>query len=347
MATSSTRSRVPGEERVFSLVLALVATSNGLTRGELLSSVYGYADRYVTGRESAAIERQFERDKEQLRQLGIPIETIDTPGSPGDNRLTRYRISKERLQLPASLRFTEAELTVLRLGALAWSEGSLGAHSRWATMRLASLTSTPDLRLLGIAPQISFPEPGAVVLQQAIDERRTVQFDYRLPQHESALRRHVAPLRLHRAHGRWHLIAWDFERDGDRVFLLSRITSEIAIENKHFEPSLFDRVDPSIERLLAIADAQRVRVIACRGSAAESRLLARSETVGFSPTGDPIFEFGSLDLHELADELLSFGDDVTALWTEDLRELMVERLQLIADQHLANDTGGGTRDETA
>ena len=85
---------------MFSLVLALVASPQGLTKRDLLSTVYGYADRYAHGEVDVALERQFERDKDQLRELGIPIETIDSPLESGNNKLTRYRISRLVMQMP-------------------------------------------------------------------------------------------------------------------------------------------------------------------------------------------------------------------------------------------------------
>ena len=91
MTGSSAPKRVPSEERVFSLVLALVASPQGLTKSELLSSVYGYSQRYDRGVIDSSLERQFERDKAQVRELGIPVETIDSPLEPGNNQLTRYR----------------------------------------------------------------------------------------------------------------------------------------------------------------------------------------------------------------------------------------------------------------
>ena len=104
------RARVSGEKRVFSLLLALVASPHGATKRELLSTVYGYAERYRSGTSISALERQFERDKEQLRTLGIPLETLDSPLEPGNTQLTRYRIPKDRLEVPANVRFTDREL---------------------------------------------------------------------------------------------------------------------------------------------------------------------------------------------------------------------------------------------
>jgi len=76
---------VPVEERLFSLVLALLATQTGLTKNEILSTVQGYRQQYSSGGGNASLERQFERDKDNIRELGVPLETIEQPGEPGNN----------------------------------------------------------------------------------------------------------------------------------------------------------------------------------------------------------------------------------------------------------------------
>ena len=80
---------IPVEERLFSLVLALLATENGLTKAEILETVQGYRQRYKVGDENANLERQFERDKDDIRDLGVPLETIDSPGDAGNNQTLR------------------------------------------------------------------------------------------------------------------------------------------------------------------------------------------------------------------------------------------------------------------
>lgn len=333
--SSSSVGRVPSEERVFSLVLALVASPQGLTKSDLLSSVYGYAQRYDTSRPDPAIERQFERDKAQVRQLGIPIETIDAPLEPGNNQLTRYRISKQRLQLPEEVRFTAEELMLLRLASLAWSDGSMGEQSRWATMKLTSLGVHLDVRHLGIAPRIGILEPAAPALQSAIDETRVVRFDYQLVGRSSPLERRLAPLRLHRAEGRWHLIAYDLEREAYRIFLLSRVASAVRIERATFDSSLFEGVDAELTRLLQRGEWQRATVSVGRGSAAEARLEPRG--VSSRPDGviedSTLLEFGTLDLSALAAELAGYGEEVQVLAPYSLRADVAKILELVHSQH--------------
>lgn len=336
MASSSADRRVPSEERLFSLVLALVASPQGLTKSELLSSVYGYAERYDSARPDPTIERQFERDKVQVRLLGIPVETIDAPLEPGNNQLTRYRISKDRLQLPAEVRFTSEELTLLKLASLAWSEGSLDAQSRWATMKLTTLGVNLDVRHLGIAPRIGILEPAAPALQTSINEGRVARFDYQLPDRAVPLQRRIAPLRMHRAEGRWHLIAYDLEREAYRVFLLSRIASEVHVEAKKFDPALFDGLEAELARLLRMHETQRAKVLVARGSAAEARLEARGSSQPSENATDEttVVEFGTLDLHALASELAGYGADVQVLSPSSLRAGVAQILELVQQQHL-------------
>jgi proteasome accessory factor B len=82
--------RVPVEERLFSLVLALLATDTGLTKTEILSTVQGYRQRWSSG-DNAALERQFERDKDDIRELGVPLEMHTSCRSTSRSRQKRQR----------------------------------------------------------------------------------------------------------------------------------------------------------------------------------------------------------------------------------------------------------------
>lgn len=333
------RSTVPSEQRLFSLVLALVVSPFGATKRELLSSVYGYADRYQHGETSVALEKQFERDKDQLRSLGIQIEAFDDPQEAGNNHLTRYRISKDRLQFPADLRFSERELMLLRLAALAWSEGSLSAESRRAAMKLEALGAGLDVQHLGIAPRLGTAEAAAAPLQQAIDAGRAVRFAYRLPDRDEPLARHVAPLRLHRAEGRWHLVSWDLDRDAARTFLLARIEGRVQQLNEPFDPELRTRADSAVADLERLRHERRAVLRVRKGSIAEARLSSRAgidasrASVRCAASDHVEIEVGVLDPHVFASELIGYGADVSVCEPESLRELVVAGLRRIAAVH--------------
>ncbi|MEJ6489279.1 WYL domain-containing protein [Leucobacter sp. USCH14] len=334
---SKARSAVPSEQRLFSLVLALVVSPFGATKRELLSSVYGYADRYRHGEITPALEKQFERDKEQLRSLGIHVDAFEDPGDVGNNQHTRYRISKELLQFPADLRFSERELMLLRLAALAWSEGSLSAESRRAAMKLEALGAGLDVQHLGIAPKLGSAEPAAAPLQRAIDAGRAVSFDYRLPDRTAALPRRVAPLRLHRAEGRWHLVSWDLERDAARTFLLARIEGRVQQLPEAFAPELRARADAAVADLEQLRAHRRAVLCVRRGSIAEARLSTRSdgapEPTSCGAEDHRGIEVGVLDLHIFANELIGYGADVSVCEPTQLRDLVVAGLRRIAEVH--------------
>ena len=129
-------SRIPVEERLFSLVLALLATETGLTKNEVLSTVQGYRQRYSAGGDNANLERQFERDKDDIRDLGVPLETVDSPGKAGNNQNLRYRIPRGSYELPSDITFSAEETTLLNLAAMVWREGSLSGESRRAMIKL-------------------------------------------------------------------------------------------------------------------------------------------------------------------------------------------------------------------
>lgn len=323
---------IAAEERVFSLILALVASPNGLTKHELLSSVHGYANEYSAGGDNASLERKFERDKDQLRTLGIPLETIDSPNEPGNNQLTRYRISKNRLQLPATLRFTREELMLLRAAALSWSEGSLSQEARRAVIKLDSLGTEVDTRQLGVAPSLNIDEPYAVELQQAIQSGHSVEFRYRRPDQAVATRRTVAPLRLHRADGRWHLVAHDFGRDAPRVFLLRRILGPLKRSRSAVRPEMSDDVAAAIDELERLQSRQPATVMVKRGSVAAARLDPRARARDHADEYDTL-RINTLDYRALAEELVGYGPDVKVLGPSQLDTMVRSIIEEILTMH--------------
>ncbi|MHA3722354.1 helix-turn-helix transcriptional regulator [Leucobacter sp. HY1910] len=353
----SARERVPSEQRLFSLVLALVVSPSGVTKRDLLRSVHGYADRYEFGGLNASLERQFERDKEQLRALGIHVETRDSPLEPGNNQLTRYRISKHRLQFPAGLQFDAHELTLLRLAAIAWSEGSMSEGSRHAVVKLEALGAGLDVRHLGVAPKLGPIEPGAGDLQRAIDAGRTVSFDYTNPGRDAPHPRRVAPLALHRAHGRWHLLGWDIERDAARVFLLARISGPVRRERSAIGAHLREMSTQITARMITelgeLAAKQQAQLRVRADSVAEARLRAlqgaRDSTCDgtcddgalepgepgepVEPARDRMIEVPYLDAHLLAAQLVEYGPDVAVVSPPELRTLVVDALRAITAAH--------------
>ena len=323
--------RIPVEDRLFSLVLALLATEAGLLKSEILSSVRGYAERYDESGRNANLERQFERDKDDIRELGIPLETVESPDRPGDNQALRYRIPKGQYDLPDEVRFTPDELALLGLAAEVWREASLSADSQRALTKLRSLGIEPREPVIGYAPRLRVRDAAFEPLRQALDKRQSVRFRYFKPGEGAARERTVDPLAVVLHEGRWHLHAYDRDAHGPRTFLLSRIVGRV-------EPvpgMTFDAPPPGIQdRILAELDELRLRNAAdlavTAGSDAEVRLgkraVLRDEDSG-------VIRLHYTDAAVFADELAAYGPEVRVIGPATLRDAVRERLAAVVAAH--------------
>jgi proteasome accessory factor B len=120
-------------ERLLSLVVCLLSARRYLTATQIRAAVPGYPDSFD------AFKRMFERDKEELRELGIPLET----GSGADDELG-YRISRQAYELP-DIRLEPDEVAVLGLAARVWRRAELAGAADGALLKLraAGVDSEP------------------------------------------------------------------------------------------------------------------------------------------------------------------------------------------------------------
>lgn len=311
-------------------MLALLATQTGLTKNEILSTVQGYRQQFSRDGANASLERQFERDKDNIRELGVPLETIEQPGEPGNNQSMRYRIPKGAYELPADVRFTPAELSLLSLAATVWREGSLSGQSQRAMTKLRSLGIDPDEPIIGYAPRLRTRETSFEPLDAALERRAVVSFPYLKPGEQRPRVRTVAPLALVQHEGRWHLYATDRTVDEPRTFLLSRIVGQVKPTGAIFAAEDRDNAAEAIEGLRRVSASQRALVRVQPGSDAAARLGNRYH-VG---TADPAeLTIPYLDLNILADELAGFGPEVLVLDPPTLIDAVSTRLALVVARH--------------
>ncbi|MEO5533539.1 MAG: WYL domain-containing protein [Pseudolysinimonas sp.] len=328
-----TQTAVPVEERLFSLVLALLATETGLTKNEILSTVQGYRQRFKSGGDNANLERQFERDKDDIRDLGVPLETLDSPGEVGNNQTLRYRIPKGAYELPADVTFTPDETALLNLAAMVWREGSLSGESRRALLKLRSMGVEAEEPLLGYAPRLRLRDPAFEPLNSAIEKRLTVRFGYLKPGEERASDREVIPLALVQYQGRWHLSGEEI--GGDRkTFLLRRIVGAVTT-GKAATVRDGDHAAEALAGLEAVWEANVAELEIVGGTDAATRLAHRRRA---EITGDrAIVHF--VDVNILADELAGFGPEVLVLSPPTLRDAVRDRLARVAADHEASSHG--------
>ncbi|GAA1527798.1 proteasome accessory factor B [Microbacterium ginsengiterrae] len=328
--------RIPPEERQTNLVVALMATEIGLTKQQILDSVSGYRQRAQTGARADALEKMFERDKDELRSLGVPIETIGDSSDPNDLREARYRIPKAEYDLPADISFSPAELAVLQLAGSVWSAESASADAQAGVRKIRALGIDGDEPIIGFAPRITTRESSFAPLQSAIEDCRVVTFDYLKPGEEAPRRRTVEPLALLDFEARWHVYGIDLDAQDERTFLLSRIVGDVTVTRRGFDPGLREGAgDRALAGLQDVAARNSALVEITPGTEAALRLGRRAtpEVQGF--------RVPFVDLHIFADELASYGPEVRVVEPTTLRDAVISRLRAIVAAHEAAPSEGG------
>lgn len=326
MAARSTKGAP--EERLVNLVVALMATEQGLTKDTILSSVAGYREQFEAGASKDALEKMFERDKENLRGLGVPIETIGDRADPDDLREARYRVPTAEYGLPDDIAFTPAEIALLNIAGSVWGSESLSADARSGLRKIRALGIAVDEPIIGYAPRISLREASFPVLQRAIEQGRVVRFDYLRPGSARRRERRVRPLALLEYEARWHVFGHDLNLDADRTFLLSRIVGDVAITRETFDPALREGAgERALSGLETLAARQRAQLEVHPGTEAALRLARRAQ-----PAGQGIV-VPYVDLQVFADELASYGPEVRVVAPDDLRDAVVARLRATLALH--------------
>lgn len=333
-----TPARIPAEERLTNLVVALMATQIGLTKQQILDSVSGYRQRGDAGVKVDSLEKMFERDKDDLRALGIPIETIGDSADPLDLREARYRIPQAEYDLPPDIEFSAAELAVLRLAGSVWSTESVSTDAQAGVRKIRALGIDGDEPIIGFAPRLTARDAAFPVLQDAIERGRVVTFDYLKPGDQSARRRRIRPLALVEYEARWHLFGSDLDIDAERTFLLSRIVGPVKMTGQTFDVALREgAADLALAGLADVAAHQHALLEVTPGTEAALRLGRRS-----TPAAQGI-HVPYVDLHIFADELATYGPEVRVVEPEELRAAVIARLQAIVAAHTDPDAEGDLR----
>lgn len=331
------------DERLFSLILALIASRHGLTKDQILSTVYGYAPGYASGSSPAAIQanasldRMFERDKETIRDMGVVIETLTQLDDIDDNKIQRYRIAEDAYELPADVHFSPQEMALLELASSAWREGSLSAKSRHALTKLMSMGVTADSQLIGVAPRIRVNDRAFDALQAIQDAHGIAIFSYIKPGDTQARERTAAPLGLAQWRGNWFVLAFDTQANAERTFLLSRIVSDVRkLPNKTHEHD----AEPFAARLTEeLEDRARGSEAVVEVASQTDAALRLGALYGHPIDGRVLIPYADQDL--LTDELVSFGNDVHVVEPPELVASVIAKLTLVLHTHGESISGGG------
>jgi proteasome accessory factor B len=311
-------------ERLLGLVVCLLSTGRYLTADQIRQAVPGYPEQ------DDLFKRMFERDKEDLRDLGVPLETgLNHPfdDDPG------YRVRQQAYELP-ELRLEADEAAVLGLAARVWQRAELAGAAAGALMKLraAGMDGGNEQSVAqAIEPRLGPPEPAFGPLWEAVRDRRPVTFSYRGAGRSEAQRRELEPWGVVNRHGRWYVAGRDRGRDDTRVFRLGRIAGPVKFCGPPGSVTVPDGAD--VRELVRDWDSAPARehsaVLRVRSGAGvglrQHAVSVRADEAG--PPGWDLVTIRFADVGSFADYAARFGPDAVVLDPPDLREAVIARLK--------------------
>ncbi len=310
------------------LVICLLVSRGYVGKDRIRKVVEGYRDQT-----DDAFEKMFERDKEELREIGIPID-LGTNDKAFDDE-PGYRIRRDAFELP-QIELAPDEAAAVGLAARVWQHARLARQTSTAVVKLkaAGIGVDPD-RLTLVEPLLAASEPAFEPLWDAVVSRRRVRFPYRPPGRE-ATSRDVEPWGVLSWHGRWYVIGHDLDRTAVRMFRLSRVDGPVQVlgpAGSYDIPAGTDLRALARELEPAARSTARLRVRAGHGHALRRRApRVDGDSADGRTSGWDVLDVPMADVAGLADEVVSFGPDVVVLDPPELRDAVVRRLRRLAGQ---------------
>jgi proteasome accessory factor B len=314
-------------ERLLSIVVLLLSSRRYLTAEQIRASVSGYPDA------GESFKRMFERDKDELRELGIPLETGKSGASDDE---IGYRIRRQDYELP-EIHLTPDEAAVLGIASRVWQSAELAGAAAGATLKLKAASGDVDGEedaqrvSRSIEPRLTTQEPAFGLLWEAVRDRRPVTFSHQGSGRAAASKRELEPWGVVNRRGHWYVAGYDRARGAPRVFRMSRITGPVKLSGPPGSVKVPDGAD--VGELVKDWDRtpprDRTAILRIRaGAGLPLRHWARdvaAETGGAQGWDRVTLSFA--DAGWYADYLASFGPDIVVVDPPDLREAVIRRLK--------------------
>ena len=311
-------------ERLLNLVICLLHTRRFLSVQEIRAAVPGYEQDT-----EESFRRMFERDKEELRELGIPLETGTNSHAHDDE--PGYRIARRDYELPP-ISLEPDEAAALGLAARLWQSAPLAGATGTALLKLRAAGVESVRAPAALEPRVGASEPSFESALRAVQDGRAVTFDYRASGVAAPQRRSVEPWGVVSWRGRWYLVGHDTDRGAERVFRLSRIVGTVHGVGEPGAVVPPEGVDlRAMAGRMATEQPRETARVSLRPEAGwELRREATASADDPDRDGWTVVDVGFSDPERLADRVTGLGADAVVLSPPAAREAVVRRLRGLA-----------------
>ena len=289
-------------ERLLNLTAALLHAEIPLTAEELRDRVGGYPDTKATFR------RAFERDKDDLRSMGMPLRVEPVPGV--DPPVDGYRLDRDEYA-GTELAFEADELAALHLAtSLVRLDGD-----DTALVKLGAAGGNAPTDSVGRVP---FNDTLATMIGAAVD-RKALAFTY------NDVERIVEPWKLSFTRGHWYLSGFDRLREDQRLYRVDRIEGDVSLSGPAEAP-VGDVNEPIDLRGWELGDGPAVEatIVVDADQAAYARHILGD--VVDQPDGSVTATLDVRNIDAFRSFVLSFLEHAEILEPADLRSDFVEWL---------------------
>ena len=306
-------------ERLINLTMALLATPRYLTKSEIFETVQGYSD---DGGNADSMSRKFERDKEDLREMGIEIEVGSIDPLFDDEQ--GYRIQRSTYEISFN-DLSREEYSLISVAISMWRNEFFSEQGQAGLRKIQSLgldfvePLMPHNLFVDEVPHESF-----ITLWSAIQQKQTIEFFYKSTSERA---RKVAPYTLTLWHNFWYLTGLDLEIDQIRTFKVLRIEGEVTVSLKvnSFEVPVGFRAK---DHLVFQDEHEPISV---------NFLIARNQALSLRTTSKVKVAEGDWDAAEkeysdvegALQDLLHYGPAVKITGPVELTSLLLQRLNSI------------------
>ena len=312
-------------ERLINLTMALLETRRPLGKEEIFANVAGYSGT------PEAMERMFERDKDDLRDLNIEI-LVEAKDKYFDDEVG-YRIAKVNFEMPTT-DFTSSEIYWLSVAANIWRGAALENLAQDALFKIQSTNAEYlPMEPLASMPIIQTSEPIFFALWSSINQKEFISFQYKGID-GVITKREVAPYSLVSRRGHWYLIAKERSSNEFKRFRLSRFQSqpEIVSAENAFEISadydVNDYIEDISEHLI-----EKAEILMKPGSGGAIRQLGKFEILDSSDAEWERIQLENVDFDLLVYNILWCGPDVKVIKPENLVKSVTQGLSEVLSKH--------------